>query len=33
MYQANEPVEFIAQLYELPIKMVENAIEFHKNAA
>jgi uncharacterized protein (DUF433 family) len=33
MYQANEPVEFIAQLYELSINMVENAIEFHKNAA
>lgn len=33
LYQANEPVEFIAQLYELPIVIVENAIEFHKSAA
>ncbi len=33
MYLAEEPVEFIADLYELPVIQVENAIEFHKTAA
>lgn len=33
MYLANEPIKFIASLYELPIIKVRHAIEFHKSAA
>lgn len=33
MYLAEEPIEFIASLYELPVEKVEKAIEFHKTAA
>jgi len=33
MYLAEEPVAFIADLYDLPVNKVENAIEFHKAAA
>jgi uncharacterized protein (DUF433 family) len=33
MYLAKEPISFIAELYELPVINVKNAIEFHKNAA
>jgi uncharacterized protein (DUF433 family) len=33
MYLANEPIAFIASLYEIPEKKVKDAISFHKNAA
>ena len=33
MYLAKEPIKFIAELYELPVISVKNAIEFHKTAA
>jgi len=33
MYLAKEPIEFIAELYDLPVNKVNNAIDFHKNAA
>lgn len=33
MYMADEPIEFIAELYEIPVKKVKDAIEFHKTAA
>lgn len=33
MYQAKEPIPFIALLYELPLKKVKDAISFHKTAA
>ena len=33
LYLANEPIKFIAQLYEIEVKEVKDAILFHKNAA
>lgn len=33
MYQADEPVSFIASLYEISEEEVNNAIKFHKTAA
>lgn len=33
MYLAKEPINFIADIYEIPIKKVKYAIEFHTNAA
>lgn len=33
MYLAEEPIAFIASIYEVTIKEVKDAIEFHKNAA
>ena len=33
MYLANEPISFIASVYELSEKKVKDAIKFHKNAA
>jgi uncharacterized protein (DUF433 family) len=33
MYLANEPIDFIASVYEVSIQRVKHAIEFHKKAA
>jgi len=33
MYLAKEPIKFIADLYEIPVAKVKQAIEFHKSAA
>lgn len=33
MYKANEPIRFIASIYEVSEKAVKDAIEFHKKAA
>jgi uncharacterized protein (DUF433 family) len=33
MYRAEEPINFIAKLYEIPLKKVKDAIEFHRHAA
>lgn len=33
MYQAKEPIPFIAGLYEIPVQKVKDAISFHKTAA
>lgn len=33
MYLAEEPIAFIASIYELPMKAVKDAIAFHKSAA
>lgn len=33
MYLAEESISFIASIYEIPLKMVKDAIAFHKNAA
>lgn len=33
MYKANEPIAFIAYIYEVSEKAVKDAIKFHKNAA
>lgn len=33
MYLAEESISFIANIYEIPVKLVKDAIAFHKNAA
>jgi len=33
MYLANEPINFIADIYELSADKVKYAIDFHKSAA
>jgi uncharacterized protein (DUF433 family) len=33
MYLADEPIDFIADLYEISLVKVQNAIDFHKSAA
>ncbi|HLN94438.1 MAG TPA: DUF433 domain-containing protein [Flavobacterium sp.] len=33
MYLAHEPLSFIAEVYEISVKSVKDAIEFHKSAA
>lgn len=33
MYQAEEPIKFIASIYDIPSKSVKDAIKFHKSAA
>jgi len=33
MYLAKEPLKFIAELYSIPIKKVEDAVEFYNSAA
>lgn len=33
MYMANEPIRFIASIFEIPEKAVKDAISFHKRAA
>lgn len=33
MYKANEPISFIAAIYDVPEKAVKDAIRFHKRAA